>query len=470
MFEIVIQQETGTRSETIDKPEVLIGRRNEFQAVDLDLTPDDSVSRVHARLCLVEAGVQIEDLDSSLGTTVNGNPVKAPTLVEPGDTVVVGETTLAVTYKAARRRRSKPQMPTPVEEVKSGAAVAYKLELELQQKGKRKALVIDKTEAFVGRKHEEHIIDVDLSGDLSVSRLHAHIWEQEGNCWIEDLGSLHGVKLNDELISSPCIVRKTDRVKIGSTIMRVQLLANKPSESRPKPKGKRRVARTGPLAGEEASKLPPDGRFEVFKANQFPWLPPAARKGNEAGDEEVEGAPVGEIKVVQELAWDAAPEINTVNASKSLEYFRALMTSPREFADPTDLEALGDCVVKRLIEVIPGGERAALYVTDAGARKLIAKAHLPALKPILSSRLARRAIAGRKGFAWKQSDKEDSIRRLPIQGGMYAPLLCGEEECGLLTVDTTQAALEYAPEDLSFYLHVAQLVAVFVHRQQLMGG
>ena len=72
MFEITINHEDSSKSVTVQKPEVVIARKNEFQVVDLDLTPDDTVSRVHARVALVEAGVLLEDLNSSLGTTVNG--------------------------------------------------------------------------------------------------------------------------------------------------------------------------------------------------------------------------------------------------------------------------------------------------------------------------------------------------------------------------------------------------------------
>ena len=89
---------------------MVIGRRNEKREVGLDLTPDDLVSRVHARVWVDGITVMIEDLDSSGGTLLNGNTVTEPTALESGDEVILGETHLTIrATKSARPRSGTPK-------------------------------------------------------------------------------------------------------------------------------------------------------------------------------------------------------------------------------------------------------------------------------------------------------------------------------------------------------------------------
>ena len=71
--------------------EVAIGR----QAGDL-VVEDPEVSRRHAVLRRSGGSVVVEDLDSTNGTFVNGERIKSPITVGPGDTVRVGRTTLEI--------------------------------------------------------------------------------------------------------------------------------------------------------------------------------------------------------------------------------------------------------------------------------------------------------------------------------------------------------------------------------------
>jgi len=56
---------------------------------DVHLT-DPSVSKVHARITIDDRGVQITDLQSKNGTTVQGKPVTGPTPLSDGDEIGVG--------------------------------------------------------------------------------------------------------------------------------------------------------------------------------------------------------------------------------------------------------------------------------------------------------------------------------------------------------------------------------------------
>jgi hypothetical protein len=81
-----------------DVSTILIGRPSEDLAVDLDLTPDLTVSRPHARIWIEDGQYRIEDLGSLRGTYLNGLLIseagKEP--IRSGDLIQVGETTLRV--------------------------------------------------------------------------------------------------------------------------------------------------------------------------------------------------------------------------------------------------------------------------------------------------------------------------------------------------------------------------------------
>jgi DNA-binding winged helix-turn-helix (wHTH) protein len=63
------------------KENLTIGRDS---ASDL-VIPDRQVSRFHARLTPTSLGVELEDLDSKNGSFLNGNPLKAKTILQDGD-------------------------------------------------------------------------------------------------------------------------------------------------------------------------------------------------------------------------------------------------------------------------------------------------------------------------------------------------------------------------------------------------
>ena len=81
--------ETGRRVE-LDL-ELAIGRQ------DTDLVVEDpEVSRRHAVLRRSDGSVIVEDLDSTNGTFVNGERIRSPIAVGPGDQIRVGQTTLEI--------------------------------------------------------------------------------------------------------------------------------------------------------------------------------------------------------------------------------------------------------------------------------------------------------------------------------------------------------------------------------------
>ena len=73
-------------------------------------------------------------------------------------------------------------------------------------------------ELTIGRGGGCHI---SLPDDTFVSQLHARVYLQDNQPWVEDLGSTNGSYLNGRRIATPSPIRKGDSVQIGSTVMEV---------------------------------------------------------------------------------------------------------------------------------------------------------------------------------------------------------------------------------------------------------
>jgi pSer/pThr/pTyr-binding forkhead associated (FHA) protein len=77
------------------------------------VVPDRAVSRIHASVRVDGQTVVVEDLDSSNGTMVNGEPIAAARRLAPGDVVTVGSTELEVRV-TDDEHLSTPTTPTEI--------------------------------------------------------------------------------------------------------------------------------------------------------------------------------------------------------------------------------------------------------------------------------------------------------------------------------------------------------------------
>ncbi|MCI0583401.1 MAG: FHA domain-containing protein, partial [Chloroflexi bacterium] len=95
----------GTTSSIVSLPRngaLLIGRAPEC---DL-LLANDSASRRHARISVVDGEVEVTDLDSHNGTRLNGEPIVGGRPVRSGDVITIGDTTLVLHIEAASGPRA----------------------------------------------------------------------------------------------------------------------------------------------------------------------------------------------------------------------------------------------------------------------------------------------------------------------------------------------------------------------------
>ena len=77
------------RRYVFDQTEVILGRTPENDVV----VPDDGASRKHAKISQEGEGYQVEDMHSSNGTRVNGEPLTKPLTLRDGDLVQIGDVT-----------------------------------------------------------------------------------------------------------------------------------------------------------------------------------------------------------------------------------------------------------------------------------------------------------------------------------------------------------------------------------------
>ncbi len=76
--------------------QILIGRPAEGTVVQLDLTPDTTVSRRHAQLTFENDAYWLEDMGSRSGTWLNGKKIEEKTRVHVGDRIRLGQTKLTI--------------------------------------------------------------------------------------------------------------------------------------------------------------------------------------------------------------------------------------------------------------------------------------------------------------------------------------------------------------------------------------
>ncbi len=292
---------------------------------------------------------------------------------------------------------------------------------------KERVFETEQAQVMLGRASES--IDLDLTPDLKVSRLHARIWVEDGQHWIEDLNSSRGTKVSGIEIKGrgKWQLRTGDTISIGETTLSVGF-----------PEGvTRRVYElngAAALASEQARSEPYIEITQILDATVHPFTP-------EEG-----------------------------TAAETAHRLEVLYDLPLQLAAETRVEALLQTIVDRLVDLIPDAARAALLLRDSSSDALFLKVCHSPDEPAVSETLARRAMAERKGFIWRRSIEGDisgSILQQRIEGGMYAPLLWQGEALGAICVDNQCCDVTFTEESLRLMLVVAQYAAMAVAGHQL---
>ena len=204
----------------LNQPETVIGR-----APDSDVVLDESyISRHHAKITMKDGKYWIEDLGSRIGTTINGEVVTKKELAF-GDEISLGE--MRITFVAPVDTHPRKEAPA---EDEAAVTMAMTKKFKLVVLGPDKEIhefPVTGEEKIIGRLEEAHI---RLSDNL-VSRRHAKIWEENGQIFIEDMGSNNGTLVDGRIIpkAEPVLLQEKALITICSYRLVLLNLFDKPA-------------------------------------------------------------------------------------------------------------------------------------------------------------------------------------------------------------------------------------------------
>jgi hypothetical protein len=292
------------------------------------------------------------------------------------------------------------------------------MQITYTYEGQQQTIDLAQTEVFIGRPNPHLMPHLDLSPDGTVSRTHARLWVEEGNYWIEDLASKFGTFVNGVKLDHPRQLHPGDRIRIGETELQVLVAPHAPGAS----------------AAPPAALAAPEGKVETALDVESGHL----------------------------LAVAAAP-------GHTKERLALLLELPLQFGAQGSLDELLRVIIERVVQVIPGAERGALLLRNPDNDQLELKASVPPDKRAFSETLARRALNEGRALIWRKiidGVVSESIRRLEMKTGMYAPMLWKNKALGVICVDNPRRDSRFSEDDLRLLLAVANYAAMAVANYQ----
>jgi adenylate cyclase len=285
-------------------------------------------------------------------------------------------------------------------------------------------------QTIIGRKHEGRSIDLDLSPDPAVSRLHARLRIMADVYWIEDLGSASGTKVNGIEIKGKGGQQLLvgDVIKIGNTVIRVL--------------------------------PPPDQAYRELNPAVTEAQPPAVASTQPEG----------------EANEGFAPGAVLADAERRLSI---LYNLPVSFGAETNLKSLLQLIIESVVDAVPRAKRGALLMEDPTTRQLALKAHTPIDQAAASTTMAQHALTEMKAIIWPpstsmQQNSDDqkeqlaaSIAEYQIKSAMYAPLVWRGVALGVLCVDGGDDVDAFHEDDLTFLQAMSDYAAMAVGSLQL---
>ena len=277
----------------------------------------------------------------------------------------------------------------------------------------------------IGRPRHGVQVDIDLTPDLRVSRPHARISVAEGRYWIEDLGSANGTEVDEQPIKGAGKVqlKPGQQIRISDTTLTVDIPAGEPDLEPSWGSNDRTLVDTHDTRLDIAEMI--DAAAPVFEP----------------------GKPIDPDRA-QALAL--------------------LYELPLQFGEQTELDALFQTIIERLVAIIPAASRGALLLEDPTSGELLLKAHVPAGRPSVSMTLASTTMSRRQGFIWREGlDPSQSQFLNRIKAGMYVPLIWKGRVLGVACVDNSDGGTIFTADDLRLMLAVAHYAAMAAMQNQL---
>lgn len=175
------------------KKSITVGRDNGCDIV----INDSEVSKKHLRITLIGTLVEIEDLDSSNGTYLDGKKLDAhkKVMLQKNERLIIASENNVYSIKGSQVQKATPS-------------------IELRPEDSLLPTITIKGKMTLGRSSESNVI-IDNS---EVSRIHLEIKLDNGKVVIKDLGSANGTYINGKEIKKgeSAYLQKGDQLVIGS--------------------------------------------------------------------------------------------------------------------------------------------------------------------------------------------------------------------------------------------------------------
>ncbi|RLB31942.1 MAG: hypothetical protein DRH11_12555, partial [Deltaproteobacteria bacterium] len=314
-----------------------------------------------------------------------------------------------------------------------------------------KTFETDSSSIIIGRSSKKAgPVDLDLSPDSYVSKHHARLTYEDGEYWIEDLGSGNGTWVDGQKISSKIRLRPGNKLRIGWTNIELEMETF--------PLGTEVEEKPEADEGVPAQKAPGSegiGAMDIGPGPDQEAIPLEIEKE----EREPEGVITSERDLIPELMeagdehGDVEPEqepLSAIQPNRAFRQLRALNDFSRELGMNTTLESLGQILIKQLQHAIPTAQRGAVLLPDETG-ELLLKAHWPQGDHSVSMTWVKRAYQEREAFIWtatEDENKEDtphSAIYYDVKSAIYVPLLVGGEVLGVMYVDNYYTREAFSP-------------------------
>jgi len=405
---------------TFDRGEILIGRLSPLSAPDLDLGVDSTISRKHARIKLENGQFWVEDLKSTNGTLVNGEPIQKA-LLAPGSVILLGETTLKLELPgAAAPAAPAPAAPPAAVPVAPAPAPARPVYPPAAAPRPAPAPVAAPPKPAVALPKAPELPKPLAKGGVP---------------------ALAPVSIPPPPVASPVVAPPP-----------APPVAPPPAPMAPAAPAPIPVAAPPPVAVAPAPAPVPAPTPVPVAAPPAPAPQPVAP------------APV---PVVAAATAPAPADAATTDFRKRLA---SLFELSLQFTPEMRLDAVLQSVLQRLVQLMPGGRRGALLIHDHVKDKLVLRATVPSADVIVSESLARRVMSEGHGFILQRKLEGDAgldAALVKVETGMYAPLLLRERPIGAVYVENPVTNQPYSEEDMQLLLMAAHYAAIVIHNHQL---
>jgi pSer/pThr/pTyr-binding forkhead associated (FHA) protein len=170
---------------------------------DNELVIDDAyVSREHAEAIFENGSSILRDSQSANGTSVNGQKITGPTVLNAGDVILIGSDITIYVKAASTSNDDRPEWKlTALSGPDDGAEFNVSGEI-----------------TTIGRSPSNDIV----LNSKKVSREHCHLVFKSGQPCIEDLGSTNGTFVNDIRVRMQ-ILEDGDSIQLGDTKLRISM-------------------------------------------------------------------------------------------------------------------------------------------------------------------------------------------------------------------------------------------------------